>query len=113
MFKSCSPRQTALRDALLMVSGAPVQRVSQTSLHNLLTLEAEEEQPKKFHFHPPKPHFLLPAYSLKATQDTWVNIGECDECCRVSWRLLRVNPAPQRHVLRGYFFDKQQTDCGL
>lgn len=30
-----------------MVSGAPVQRVSQTSLHNLLTLEAEEEQPKK------------------------------------------------------------------
>lgn len=50
MFKSCSPRQTALRDALLMVSGAPVQRVSQTSLHNLLTLEAEEEQPKNFTF---------------------------------------------------------------
>lgn len=50
----CSPRQTAASDALLIMSGAPVQRVSQMSVYNLPTLEEEEEQPK-IYFYPPKP----------------------------------------------------------
>lgn len=40
----CSPRQTAMSDALFMMGGAPVQQVSQMSLYNLPTLEGEDKQ---------------------------------------------------------------------
>lgn len=40
----CSPRQTAVSDALFMMGGALVQQVSQMSLCNLPTLEGEDKQ---------------------------------------------------------------------
>ena len=70
----CSPRQMAVRDALIMMGGVPVQQVYQMSSSNLQTLEREEKL-QNFTVHPSN---SFPAFSLKVTFDTLLNMSECE-----------------------------------
>lgn len=70
----------AVSDALIVMGGALIQQVSQVSLYNLPTLGRGEEKQQISS----ETNCLLPAYPLKVTLYTLVNISECEECCNVS-----------------------------